>query len=527
MVGFPWYDPQLEEIHFELDRGPRTYEIICPGGFLPHLVWAIQTSSHDQIRITHELTKYIERAGQEEFKKFEEEHTDLGSYLRTWCFRLTKQDGIDTVNQCLDRTPLHPADDGIEFVDTEVPSFNWNEVKVIHPWSGFCSKVEVEDVVLNSFIVCNLPFWRDEFCFYLKLLKRISHSSSEASKRAPQLKGILRSPSGRVHGRLENFVHGPKLHELAIEQISRTRRERWASQILETVLALHALDVLWGGYHRSLLEITIDANDDAHIGDISGGVWVLNEDIGELELKPFTTKEEDLKAVEMLHDFLRVGEVFRRNAGLPQPTTPSTQLNFNDLPRDVRLQIYEYFVRVREGLAWTVDGFSIKRPAGFRAPDEGHIGLKVSQWVDPPLSLVSREMRREVLDFFASCNVFYVECSWIPGFIRRFRTCADSLRRVVLTMEISENPELLSAQTYGLEKLLHSCRSLTSIELILSHQRSDFLCQRGWWQREPLLLLLRRFRGLHSLSVSSIWTEVIPFREDIEKWLQDEMFQED
>ncbi|KAH7016631.1 hypothetical protein B0J12DRAFT_705643 [Macrophomina phaseolina] len=526
MVSFPWYDPELEEVHFELDRGHRTYEIICPGGFLPQLVYAIQTGRDDQIRTGQELSAFIKKTGKAEFEKFEEEHADLESYLRTWCFRLTKRDGVDMIQPCLDRTPLYRIDEGIELSDPQVPSFDWKTAKVIHPWSGFCSKVKVGDQVLNSFLVCNLPFWREEFCFYLERLKRISLSSSEASKRAPQLKGILRSTLGRVHGRLENFVHGPKLHELAIEKISPDRRERWGTQILETVLSLHALDVLWGGYRRSLLEVTIDAQDNAHIGEIAGGVWVMNNETGELELTPFTTKEEDLKAVVMLHDFLRVGELFRLNPGRIRSTVPTVQPSFEMLPCEVRLHIYEYFVQIGEDMVWTVDGLSSKRLAQC-AQGDSPVGLEASRWKEPPLALANRAIRREILAFLTSYNVFHVECCWIPGFLGRLRICADSLRQIVLTLELSRNEELQSAQIYGLNKLLLTCRSLTSVGLVLSHQRNDILMTQGWWERDPVLLMLRNFRGIHSFSLSSIRPEnVIPFRRDIKRWLQEKMFEE-
>jgi tRNA A-37 threonylcarbamoyl transferase component Bud32 len=79
------------------------------------------------------------------------------------------------------------------------------------------------------------------------------------------------------------------------------RRQKWASQIRETVDQLHEMGVIWGDGKTS--NIIVDEEDDAWLIDFAGGFtqgWV-DEELAD-------TVEGDEQAVRKIIEFLSVKE---------------------------------------------------------------------------------------------------------------------------------------------------------------------------------------------------------------------------
>ena len=85
------------------------------------------------------------------------------------------------------------------------------------------------------------------------------------------------------------------------DRIAAARREKWASQIEDTLRQLHEIDVVWGDIKTS--NILVDKDDDAWLIDFGGGQtvgWVADDLAG--------TKEGDLQGLKRVMDNLGMVE---------------------------------------------------------------------------------------------------------------------------------------------------------------------------------------------------------------------------
>ena len=73
--------------------------------------------------------------------------------------------------------------------------------------------------------------------------------------------------------------------------IEKSRRERWATQIEDTLNQLHAIGVVWGDAKTS--NILIDEKDDVWIIDFGGG-----QTLGWVDYKLVGTKDGDLHVLK-------------------------------------------------------------------------------------------------------------------------------------------------------------------------------------------------------------------------------------
>jgi hypothetical protein len=142
----------------------------------------------------------------------------------------------------------------------------------------------------------------------LSCLLTISTSQHAAALRVPKLLGLVEAANdGRIIGLLQEYVPCSDTWELStlqnvesVSSIAKARREKWASQIQETVHLLHRIGVTWGNGKAANVLVHCDT-DDVWIIDFGGGWtdgWVGQELSG--------TVEGDLVAVKKILEFLEV-----------------------------------------------------------------------------------------------------------------------------------------------------------------------------------------------------------------------------
>ncbi|KAH8159068.1 hypothetical protein CIB48_g9174 [Xylaria polymorpha] len=142
----------------------------------------------------------------------------------------------------------------------------------------------------------------------LSCLLTISTCQHAAALRVPKLLGLVEAADdGRTIGLLQEYVPCSDTWELStlqniesVSSIAKARREKWASQIQETVHLLHQIGVTWGDGKAANVLIHRDT-DDVWIIDFGGGWsdgWVGQELSG--------TVEGDFVAVKKILEFLEV-----------------------------------------------------------------------------------------------------------------------------------------------------------------------------------------------------------------------------
>ncbi|KAI8627095.1 hypothetical protein F5Y19DRAFT_444326 [Xylariaceae sp. FL1651] len=142
----------------------------------------------------------------------------------------------------------------------------------------------------------------------LSCLLMISTSQHAAALRVPKLLGLVEAADDRrIIGLLQEYVPLSDTCELStlhhiesVSSIAKARREKWASQIQDTIHLLHQIGVTWGDGKAANVLIDRDT-DDIWIIDFGGGWtdgWVSQELSG--------TVEGDLAAVKKIIEFLEV-----------------------------------------------------------------------------------------------------------------------------------------------------------------------------------------------------------------------------
>jgi serine/threonine protein kinase len=108
----------------------------------------------------------------------------------------------------------------------------------------------------------------------------------------------FKNPTDTILGLLYHWIEGSKTLTRALkEQTSPEVREKWASQIQETVSMLHKLGVVWGDVKAD--NVLIDNKGDAIVIDSGGGFtyrWV--------NITRARTVEGDLQGLGNLKDYI-------------------------------------------------------------------------------------------------------------------------------------------------------------------------------------------------------------------------------
>ncbi|KAI5917605.1 hypothetical protein F4810DRAFT_642071 [Camillea tinctor] len=142
----------------------------------------------------------------------------------------------------------------------------------------------------------------------LSCLLTISTSQHAAALRVPKLLGLVEAADdGRTIGLLQEYIPCSDTWELStlrniesVSSIAKARREKWASQIQQTVQLLHQIGVTWGDGKAANVLVHRDT-DDVWIIDFRSGWtdgWVSQELSG--------TMEGDSVAVKKIFEFLEV-----------------------------------------------------------------------------------------------------------------------------------------------------------------------------------------------------------------------------
>lgn len=137
-------------------------------------------------------------------------------------------------------------------------------------------------------------------------LRKVARSELVNSIRVPRLLGLVTSAeTGLIIGILEEYVPTGKLSDLRLLEdegieASPERRQKWATQIWETVDLLHKIGVIWGDGKPDNVLIH-EVTDDAWVIDFGGSFtngWVDEELI--------ETPEGDEQAVGKILEFLKI-----------------------------------------------------------------------------------------------------------------------------------------------------------------------------------------------------------------------------
>ncbi|KAI9878213.1 MAG: hypothetical protein M1830_001557 [Pleopsidium flavum] len=132
-------------------------------------------------------------------------------------------------------------------------------------------------------------------------LQQISKAGLVPSIKVPSLKAFIVS-EGDIIGILIDYI--PPSQEIGVldsnllHTIAKSRKEKWAIQVEETLRQLHNIDVIWGDVKPA--NVLVDKNDDAWIIDFGGGRtegWI-DEDLS-------GTKEGDLQGLKKIRDILK------------------------------------------------------------------------------------------------------------------------------------------------------------------------------------------------------------------------------
>ncbi|KAK4247325.1 hypothetical protein C7999DRAFT_41384 [Corynascus novoguineensis] len=182
---------------------------------------------------------------------------------------------------------LHPQVYTLQIL-TEV--IKASQVILVRCLQGYVWRVTVdrEDLVYKSLINVFEGHIGDELATYLKL------RSASIKWKVPKLKGIVQSDERVVgillayiphkHHSLRSLLDGIERGTIAPEEATVSLRQKWATQIRDTLAGLHSLGILWSDIKTD--NVLIDEDGDAVVIDFGGGDtvgWVDRDKYGTME----------------------------------------------------------------------------------------------------------------------------------------------------------------------------------------------------------------------------------------------------
>ncbi|KAF2798927.1 hypothetical protein K505DRAFT_321552 [Melanomma pulvis-pyrius CBS 109.77] len=184
----------------------------------------------------------------------------------------------------------------IASVKTDLPLINSTDIEVV---KDLYSRRVFKVLVNGQERCCKIAgtFFHDSIQREFDALQQIL----DADIQVPHLKGIVKGKNGDLIGIITEYIDSPE-RSLALVDVKSTptsEREKWATQIRDTVHKLHDHGVVWGDAKTD--NVLIDKNGDAWIIDFGGGQtrgWISKGLAG--------TQEGDLEAVKKIIDVLQV-----------------------------------------------------------------------------------------------------------------------------------------------------------------------------------------------------------------------------
>jgi serine/threonine protein kinase len=191
---------------------------------------------------------------------------------------------------------FHPPIPDTAISNAKVPVISPDSIQVIEKLAYYWVVKVLKD---GQAMVCKLTSrsGHDSLAREYDALQMILDSGIAPAIRCPIMRGVIKGQDGGLVGILLDYVK-PSISNLENglrheKTISRSMRERWATQIEETLQQLHDINVVWGDAKSA--NILIDDNHNAWILDFGGGNtvgWVPEELVG--------TKEGDLHALKII-----------------------------------------------------------------------------------------------------------------------------------------------------------------------------------------------------------------------------------
>lgn len=141
---------------------------------------------------------------------------------------------------------------------------------------------------------------KDNLLRELDTYAKISNATLDDTLLVPRLKSLVRDGIGTVYGLLLTYIDcGHRTLARAVPGTPQYLREKWATQIQQTVRQLHSMGIVWGDVKPD--NVLIDSDQNAWVVDFGGGYtdgWVPS-DLAE-------TVEGDLAGLKRLTRFLDV-----------------------------------------------------------------------------------------------------------------------------------------------------------------------------------------------------------------------------
>ncbi|KAI9708960.1 MAG: hypothetical protein M1820_003654 [Bogoriella megaspora] len=229
---------------------------------------------------------------------------DLQTFLnpQTFYLQLVINDGNAKVTRRDRAEPLSTPHYGMKTTDQSLPRFHQSEIQVL---GEFRRNAIMKVRVRGEDQCCKLAFDQTRSAVEREFacLKAISDSKPPLPLRTPRLTGLIKSNKDTVIGILEEYVkacpEAPTLEHFDMESVVRARREKWASQIQESIRILHGIGVIWGDGKAA--NIIVDISDNAWIIDF-GGSWT----DGWVDKELAGTIQGDEQALRKILNFLNI-----------------------------------------------------------------------------------------------------------------------------------------------------------------------------------------------------------------------------
>ncbi|KAF2184529.1 hypothetical protein K469DRAFT_688549 [Zopfia rhizophila CBS 207.26] len=195
---------------------------------------------------------------------------DLHTFLNPRTFELqlvTLKEQAKVIKQQTTSVPKNPRRLGSLIAKSSLPSF-------------YSSKVEVLDELLGARILKVSVNGRPSCC---KVVNECTHKSISRefaslqrifdaklpSIRVPKPVGFVKSDDDDIIAVLLDYIQPdpttPSLDLIRVDSVEKSRRQKWASQIRDTITQLHQIGIIWGDGKTG--NILIDKDDNAWIID--------------------------------------------------------------------------------------------------------------------------------------------------------------------------------------------------------------------------------------------------------------------
>ncbi|RSL58578.1 hypothetical protein CEP51_014060 [Fusarium floridanum] len=203
--------------------------------------------------------------------------------------------------------------------------FNWDTGQAFEEELDLCEdlpRYAPEDIVVKQVFMKGVKYvtaavqvdGRDMFCKALGeprqlrgcpearelecLGKMLEAFPQQSSIRVPQLLGYVHDKdTKRILGFLRQWVPGQNLGDIYLAPIATETKQKWISQIRESVQLLHEQGLVWGD--AKPYNVVIDEKDDAWLIDFGGGFTA-----GWVDSQLVETIEGDEKALDRIAEFL-------------------------------------------------------------------------------------------------------------------------------------------------------------------------------------------------------------------------------